>query len=923
MTAILFAKIGHSSEGLKTLTTILKRRTLDNMAVPATGKKASDAAAAAATLEAAQAAERLEREAADAAAAADVLKAQQEAEEEAARLQKQQAEDELDIVAVGAVAHVIRRAFRSFYEPEEPTPVNTGRSEAADEQAAVGDAASESESQVEAEGDAKEQEQVQTDTQEVAADTGRKEQWTARDEMLQREESPFVAIAQARKDAIAAELAKKHEQARALLKFMEQRQQDAAEADARIANELNQKGLVIKAQIPVGPTSLRLDEQELRAAAEAGNDFGEFADSLLHAKTLVAEYEKTRLERSGNVAKAWSPSRRTAAGEGSSEAGDHVGYLNTTSSSNIRKDATLKYHKNNIASVKSKHEEYRAANTTTDTIPGDEIAHEVEQDEENIFPPVTTTPSLLPETQQEQPQRPELVMKAVEKRKNMAILDRMQTKLDFMRNPRFAAPEQMQATKSKPSKDHGSTGIQSNGVTPICFDVIPKPPIMFTDYDIGGLYEQVVYVRNRSDLSRRIRILPPGTTFFSMARILYPEASGMIAPGLNVELRIRFAPDSRADYKDSFTVQFETEQIGSGTPGSAGSGEIVVPLMGRREPPELTLPLVVHAQNTLVGGRSTTPLMCTNLGGKARFWLMSEHAWSQLEYLQVVCPGTSSVRSAVGLLGSDQQQRASLEVGPFHLTPNEIELDKGESVTFDLVYTPTGVGEQRERFVMVCDNCLVRVFQVVGRGCQVDIAATRVNDSPIDTNVAEMGPLDHMIFPNEILVNGQAQQTIVITNDTPLDVKYTWKIHPLLLDPRDKMNEGGKDKVTMLPVPPDWRPPFRVVPDSGVFALSSSKEFTVEFLPTESRTYECQVTLMINDIPACSMPGPGQMEHLKAAFKGILCNFTDVEGLAVLRSHLNSVIHGYQSKMTTRNNQEPPAAKLSKCYCKSVDIQPV
>ncbi|GMF23043.1 unnamed protein product [Phytophthora lilii] len=72
-------------------------------------------AAAAAAAEAALAAEALEREAAAAAA----LRAQQEAEQEAARLKKQQEQDELDVVAVGAVAHVIRRAFRSFYESPE------------------------------------------------------------------------------------------------------------------------------------------------------------------------------------------------------------------------------------------------------------------------------------------------------------------------------------------------------------------------------------------------------------------------------------------------------------------------------------------------------------------------------------------------------------------------------------------------------------------------------------------------------------------------------------------------------------------------------------------------------------------------------------------------------------------------------------
>ncbi|EGZ09250.1 hypothetical protein PHYSODRAFT_525145 [Phytophthora sojae] len=448
-------------------------------------------------------------------------------------------------------------------------------------------------------------------------------------------------------------------------------------------------------------------------------------------------------------------------------------------------------------------------------------------------------------------------MNPVEKRKNMAILERMQTKLDFVRNPRYAVPDQ---------QDQDSTEL-AGSVKP-CFDIIPKPPIMFTDYDIGGVYEQVVYVRNTGKLSRRARILPPGTIFFSMASVSFPEESGMVAPGMHVEVRLRFSPDSRADYKDHFTVLYETDQSimpgSTGTPGAAGSAEMIVPLMAHREPPELTLPLVIRAQNTLVGGRSVTTLNCKNVGGKARFWLLSEPAWARLEQQHVATRGISATRSAVEMLGGDYILGKAMDVGPFQMTPNAIELDKGQSVKFDLVYTPSGIGEQRERFVMVCDNCLVRVFQLVGRGCQVDIAATQVNDSPIDTTITEMGPLDRLFFRDEVLVNARARQSIVITNDTPIDVKYSWKIMPL-----DEVPSGSevKDKSMALSSPPGWIPPFTISPESGVFALSSSKEFRIEFLPIGARAYACQATLMINDIPACSMPGPGQMAHLKAAFQ--------------------------------------------------------
>ncbi|KAG6606585.1 uncharacterized protein IUM83_14323 [Phytophthora cinnamomi] len=521
------------------------------MAGPA-AKKASDsaaaAAAAAAAAEAALAAEALEREAAAAGAAS---KAQQEAEQEAARRQQQE-QDELDVVAVGAVAHVIRRAFHSFYAateaPEAAEPSDAAA--AAEEEAGDADAAAQSATS-----------RQDRSTEEAALEAAAAS--SARDvslPQLELEPSPFVALAQTRKDAIARELKLKHERARALLRFMQERRQQAAEADARIAEQLSDKGLVVKAQIPVGPTHLRLDDQELRAATDAGDDFGEFADSLLHAKSLVAEYEQSRRERSGNGKKAMtSPTRRTAAGEQSGENGEQLGYLDSTMSASIRTEATLEQHRNHIAEVKMAHEEHRAAASSGKVSP---LRAGTNQSGDNVPDLIATTLTPLSTTQLEHQQlkASKSVMNPVEKRKNMAILERMQTKLDFVRNPRYAAPDQ-----GKLQLDEYPT--ESNGTVKPCFDIVPKPPIMFSDYDIGGIYEQVVYVRNTGMLSRRARILPPGTIFFSMASVLFPEESGMVAPGMHVEVRVRFAPDSRADYKDNFTVQYETEQ--PLVPGSA------------------------------------------------------------------------------------------------------------------------------------------------------------------------------------------------------------------------------------------------------------------------------------------------------------------------------------------------------------------
>ena len=72
-------------------------------------------------------------------------------------------------------------------------------------------------------------------------------------------------------------------------------------------------------------------------------------------------------------------------------------------------------------------------------------------------------------------------------------------------------------------------------------------------------------------------VLPPSSRYFSMTLLSYPSETGMIAPGLNAEMRIRFAPDSLADYDDFLVVQTETDSF-------------PLPLLARRSPPNLTLP---------------------------------------------------------------------------------------------------------------------------------------------------------------------------------------------------------------------------------------------------------------------------------------------------------------------------------------------
>jgi hypothetical protein len=67
-----------------------------------------------------------------------------------------------------------------------------------------------------------------------------------------------------------------------------------------------------------------------------------------------------------------------------------------------------------------------------------------------------------------------------------------------------------------------------------------------------------------------------------------PAAAGEVAPGMAVELAVRFTPDSPADYDDVIVAV---------TP----AGRLEVPLRGRRPPPALTLGGAVDVGPALLG----------------------------------------------------------------------------------------------------------------------------------------------------------------------------------------------------------------------------------------------------------------------------------------------------------------------------------
>lgn len=285
---------------------------------------------------------------------------------------------------------------------------------------------------------------------------------------------------------------------------------------------------------------------------------------------------------------------------------------------------------------------------------------------------------------------------AHEREEHEAILSKMDSKLKFLRNPRFDTTGTGSGHKSL------CTTLRDEVPNGKAYFALSPKVLMFEDYVPGKNYQKSLLVKNICAVSRRLRILPPSTPNFTLVKITYPSDGGMLAPGMHCKIVIQFLPDTPANFDDDLTA--ETEM-----------GNFSIPLRGRREPPILSIPNVLQVGPCLIGNKKSISIECKNSGGKAKFWLLQDEA---------------------SLENGEIQEMLSLN--SFTMTPTEFELDTGDSVNMSVQYEPTKDGEQIESFVLVCDNCEIKTYHLSGIGCIADVAVTQLNEIQLDNQHTEL-----------------------------------------------------------------------------------------------------------------------------------------------------------------------------------------
>mmetsp|Transcript_93932 Transcript_93932/g.146754 ORF Transcript_93932/g.146754 Transcript_93932/m.146754 type:complete len:454 (-) Transcript_93932:16-1377(-) len=288
----------------------------------------------------------------------------------------------------------------------------------------------------------------------------------------------------------------------------------------------------------------------------------------------------------------------------------------------------------------------------------------------NIQPKLTEAQRTLigAEIAERNRQRPPIpkVLNAEERMKNRDVIRKMQTKVSFLKNPRFRA-------EGKP--------VPSDAASP--FHIIPEV-VTFRNYEVGGVFEIPVELRNASGLGRHVRILPCHSEVFSHTPLRYDGENGItpssvIAPGMAARFAVRFAPSQLNDQTDQLTIRTEL-------------GDFVLPVLARRIQPQLDFEEPVNIGNILAGQHASKTMTITNHGGEGSFRIVpSKEPVSEEEAEHYY-----ETDNNTGLIAFRSPN--------FHIEPAAFYLEVQQTIEITIKFSATSTGQFRYPVLIEGDN---------------------------------------------------------------------------------------------------------------------------------------------------------------------------------------------------------------------------
>ncbi|KAM6117322.1 LOW QUALITY PROTEIN: deleted in lung and esophageal cancer protein 1-like [Pterocles gutturalis] len=413
-----------------------------------------------------------------------------------------------------------------------------------------------------------------------------------------------------------------------------------------------------------------------------------------------------------------------------------------------------------------------------------------------------------------------------EEESDRAYLAKLKKRQNYLKNPRFFPPNSLHGGKSLVISQEKVDQIvarrkaeDNKGDTSFVPAFLANPPVvLFSDYEVGQVYEMTVELQNITSTCHHVRLIPPSTSAFAIGPGKFPGKGGMIAPGMTCQYTVQFIPECLGDYEDCILVETQVSE------------PLLVPIQAKRPPPVLTLPHVIDCGFCLVGGIKVTTILCRNEGFSAgKFCIMPKKAWPPPNFMSV---------ATVGFVTQD----------PFGIQPAVFQLAPGQSITVEVMFFPSVPEMSQQTYTIVCDNCQVNDVTVTGVGQLIALELLFVTGGESKPELGEVTDVtaQHLIRFGPQNPYTAEEKTLVIRNSTHVELPFYWQIIKPNLKPL--IPEGTADFVK-LKYDQDTESAFSLNPQHGVLLPHADHEFILTYTPRELKRYHDVIQMVLTDIP--------------------------------------------------------------------------
>ncbi|XP_075778976.1 deleted in lung and esophageal cancer protein 1 isoform X2 [Pelodiscus sinensis] len=417
-------------------------------------------------------------------------------------------------------------------------------------------------------------------------------------------------------------------------------------------------------------------------------------------------------------------------------------------------------------------------------------------------------------------------MYKADREQDRAYLARLENRHNYLKNPRFFPPNTLNGGKcllihqKKVERMIAGRKVTFDKSDPRPVPVfLPTPStVLFSEYEIGQVYEMTIELQNMTSVCRHVRVIPPSTSAFAIGPGKFPGEGGIVAPGMSCQYTIQFIPEYLADYEDYIAVETQTPY------------PLIIPIEAKRPPPVLTLPRIIDCGSCLVGGIKIIEFVCRNEGfSNGKFCIMPKKVWPPPNFRAV---------AAIGFV----------EQGPFGIQPAVFELDPSQAMLIEVVFSPSSPENFKETYIIVCDNCQINDIIVTGSGQLIALELLSVTGG--ESQLAPGEPTDiaaqHFIRFDSQNPHATTEKKLLIRNSTHVELPFHLQIMKPNLYPLtpEETQDLAKVKYHL-----DIESAFSLKPNLGILQPHTDHEFILTYTPKELKDYHSVIQIVLKDIP--------------------------------------------------------------------------